>query len=110
MKRLVQTVIACISVLSAVAQTAFTPGNIVVLQTSGTVSKASSAVTLKEFTTSGTPGMTVVIPSTGPTPLQSAGVFGGSEGFLTTSTDGKFLVVAGYATAATIADITASSA
>jgi len=109
MKRLLQTAFGCLFLFSASAQTAFTPGNLVVLQTSGTASKASSAVTLKEFTTSGTSGMSVSLPTTGPTPFQSAGIFGGSEGFLTTSTDGKYLVLAGYATSATIADITASS-
>ncbi len=91
------------------AQSLFSSGNLVVLQTSGTASKASSAVTLKEITPSGTPGMSVTIPSTGPTPFQSAGIFGGSEGFLTTSSDGKYLVLGGYLTSATISDITATS-
>src|SRR4051812_38660653 len=110
MKRLMQTVFGCISMLSVTAQSSFTLGNLVVLQTSGTASKASSAVTLKEFTTSGTAGMVFAIPAVGPTPFQAAGIFGGSEGFLTTSTDGKYLVIAGYATPATITDVTATPA
>ncbi|MDN3656733.1 metallophosphoesterase [Ferruginibacter paludis] len=92
------------------AQTSFTPGNLVVVQTSGTVSKASSAITLKEFSTAGTPGISVVLPVTGTTPVQTSGVFGGSEGFLTTSTDNKYLVIGGYATTSVIADITATAA
>jgi len=96
--------------LSANAQSAFTPGNLVVLQTSGTSNKASSAVTLREFTTGGTAGITVSIPNSGPTPLQVGGQYGGSEGFLSTSADDKYIVLGGYATAATIGDITASAA
>lgn len=110
MKRLLQTVIGCVSALSAMAQSSFTPGNLVVLQTTGTVSKAGSQATLKEFTTAGAAGMSVAIPTAGPTPFQTAGVYGGSEGFLTTSTDGKYLVLAGYATAAPFTDITGTAA
>lgn len=110
MKRLLQTVIGCVVALSAVAQNVFTPGNLVVLQTSGTASKAGSPVTLKEFTTSGVAGMSVTLPTTGPTPFQSAGVYGGSEGFLTTSADGKYLVLGGYATTGSYSDITATTA
>lgn len=88
----------------------FTMGNLVVLMTSNTASKASSQITLKEFTTSGTPGASISIPTTGSYPLQTAGVFGGSEGFLTRSTDAKYLVLAGYATSSSFTDITATSA
>ncbi|MCX6273617.1 MAG: hypothetical protein NTV09_00215 [Bacteroidetes bacterium] len=88
----------------------FTSGNLVVLQTTGSVSKASSPVKLKEFTTTGTPAATVAIPSTGATPFQSAGVFGGSEGFITTSTNGQYLVLAGYGTAGTFGDVTGTTA
>lgn len=91
-------------------QPVFTAGNLVLLQTSGNTSKASSAITLKEISTSGANGVSFNIPSGGPTPLQTSGVFGGSEGFLTTSTDQKYLVLAGYATSASFGDITATSA
>lgn len=110
MKRIFYTLLGCASVLGVSAQSTFTPGNIVVLQTSGTVSKQSSQAVLKEFSTSGAAGITAAIPVTGPTPFQVGGVFGGSEGFLTTSTDGKYLVVGGYATAASYTDITGTSA
>ena len=95
--------------VSASAQSTFTAGNIVVLQTANTLSKEGSAATLKEFSTNGTPGLSVAIPTTGTTPFQTAGVFGGSEGFLTTSTNGKYLVLAGYGTGAAYTDITATA-
>jgi hypothetical protein len=87
----------------------FTAGNLVVLQTTGTVSKASSPITLDEFTTGGTAGISVPLPVTGATPVQTSGVFGGSEGFLTTSTDSKYLVLGGYGTSASFTDITATA-
>ncbi len=87
----------------------FTAGNLVVLQTTGTVSKASSAITLNEFTTNGAAGITVSLPTTGGTPIQTSGVFGGSEGFLTTSTDNKYILLGGYGTSASFIDITATA-
>lgn len=90
--------------------TDFTPGRLVVLQTTGSLSKASSAILLKEFTTNGIAGVTVPLPSSGTTPIQTAGVYGGSEGFLTTSTDGKLLVLGGYGTSSAYADITGTTA
>jgi len=90
----------------------FSPGRLVVLKTTTTVSKSSSPITLQEFTTSGTPGATIIIPSSviNNYPLQTSGVYGGSEGFLTNSTDGKYLMLGGYATSASFADITATTA
>lgn len=88
----------------------FTAGNLVVLQTSGTASKAPSVITLKEFTTSGTAGQTFTLPSTGVTPLLTSGVYGGSEGFLTTSTDNKYIVLGGYHSSNTsVSDITGTA-
>lgn len=84
----------------------FTSGRLVIFQTNGTVSKAATSIVLKEIATDGTPGVTVTLPNSGPTPIQTAGVYGGSEGFLSTSSDGKFLVVAGYASASAFADVT----
>ena len=90
----------------------FTPGRLVVVQTSGSVSKSNSAITLNEYLTNGTAGTSVSIPSTGSNPLQIAAGSGGSTGFLTKSSDGKSLVLAGYkttATAGTITDISSST-
>ncbi|HKC68063.1 MAG TPA: hypothetical protein VKG26_07520, partial [Bacteroidia bacterium] len=93
------------------AQT-FTPGNLVVLQTKGTASKGASQAKLSEYTPNGVAGINVTIDSTsGATaPFLTAGQFGGSEGFLTTSTDGKFLVLGGYGTYTVTTDITATTA
>ena len=90
----------------------FGAGNLVVLQTSTTVSKSSSPITLKEITPAGVSGITVAIPSTSTSnsPFQTSGIYGGSEGFLSTSADGRLLMLGGYATSATFADITATTA
>ncbi len=90
----------------------FGTGNLVILQTNTTVSKSSSPITLKEITPTGAAGITVAIPSssTNNYPFQTSGIYGGSEGFLSTSTDNKLLMLGGYATSATIADITATTA
>ena len=79
------------------------------LQTTGTVSKVSSPIILKEFTTNGAAGITDSLPSTGATPIQTSGVFGGSEGFLTTSTDNKYIVLGGYGTSGSFTDITGTA-
>ncbi len=105
--------IACclLFILSQPLHAQFTPGRIVAVQTTGSVSKGGSAVALKEYTVDGTPGASVAIPATGTTPLQMAAGSGGSEGFLTRSPDGTYLILAGYSTSATgITDITATDA
>ena len=91
-------------------QSSFTPGRIVALQTTGATSKFGSAVTLKEYTTAGGAGASIALPITGASPIQVAATLGGSEGFLTQSTDGASLILAGYATTAdySATDITAS--
>lgn len=88
---------------------ALSPGNIVVLKTLGTVSKAASPIYLDEIQPNGTLSNTIALPNTGNFAIQTAGVFGGSEGFLTTSSDGKYLVLAGYNTSTYYADITTTS-
>jgi hypothetical protein len=109
-RKILTAVFVCAAIYHTSAQNTFTPGNLVVLQTSGSTSKASSAVTLKEFTPNGSAGMSVSIPSTGPNAFQTSGVYGGSEGFLTTSLDGRYILLAGYNTAASYTDITATTA
>ncbi len=101
---------AATSMNIAIISNNFTAGRIVILQTIGSTSKASSAITLKEITANGEPGMSVTLPTTGTNPIQTAGVYGGSEGFLTTSTDGKNLVLGGYGTSSVFADITGTNA
>lgn len=77
----------------------FTPGNLVVLQAgdgSTTLSNTGNAVVLKEFTPTGTPGYSMAIPTASATGLT---VLGNStaEGYLTRSTNGQQLIIAGYA-------------
>ncbi len=110
-KRLSIALIFIISMYAQHATAQFTAGRIVAVQTSGSATKAGSAVTLLEYATDGTPGTSLALPVTGSTPLQMASGSGGSEGFLTRSPDGTFLMLAGYSTSATgIADITATDA
>ena len=90
---------------------AFTPGRLVVLKTTTTVSKSSSPVTLQEISTTGIVGATVVIPSsaTDNYPFQTSGIYGGSEGFLTNSTNGRYLLMGGYGTSTAFPDVTATT-
>lgn len=110
MKKVLLSTLSAVAGTTALFAQGFTAGNLVVLQTSGTVSKASSAITLQEITKSGTAVSSVALPSTGPRAIQTSGIFGGSEGFLSTSTDGKYILLGGYGTAATYTDITATLA
>jgi len=92
-------------------QSSFTPGRIVAVQTTGATTKFGSAVTLKEYTTAGSAGVSVSLPITGANTIQMAATLGGSEGFLTQSSDGANLILGGYATTAdySATDITAST-
>lgn len=97
--------------IGAPVSTSFTAGNIVVVQTSGAASKGGSAVNLNEYTTSGTPAVSIAMDAAGATPFQIAAGPGGSEGFLTRTPDGTALMLAGYSTAVTgISDITVTAA
>src|SRR5687768_2785118 len=81
---------------------AFTPGNVVVYRIgdgAGVVSGSSQRVFLDEFTPAGTLVQSVAMPvaASGPHhPLTASTAT--SEGLLTRSADGRFLVVPGYAT------------
>lgn len=110
MKKLILVSLVAWASMEDTAAQSFSPGNLVVLQTNGIVSKASSSITLAEYSTSGTAGISITLPTTGSRAIQTAGVYGGSEGFLTTATDGKYLLLGGYATPATFTDITGTTA
>src|SRR5687767_8355008 len=101
MKKVLLSTLSCVVCAGMLSAQDFTVGNLVVLQTSGTASKAAAAITLQEISTSGTIVSTVLLPSSGPRAVQTSGMFGGSEGFLSTSTDGKYIMLGAYATAAT---------
>jgi hypothetical protein len=79
----------------------FTVGNVVVLQAgtgTGSLANTGNPIVLREFTSTGNPGFSVTVPSTGATPIVISGS-ATSEGNLSLSADGSKLVFAGYAQA-----------
>jgi len=91
-------------VASAAGQTAFTAGNLVVSQigadgSPGVLTNAATAVFLKEITTGGTTVQSIAMPTlatvTGNHALTISGS-ASSEGALTRSVDGRYLVLTGY--------------
>jgi 2',3'-cyclic-nucleotide 2'-phosphodiesterase (5'-nucleotidase family) len=90
----------------------FSSGNLVVYQIgdgSGALSSSATAVFLKEFTVTGAAGITVNMPTSGLTRLTSSGT-ATSDGQMTRSEDGQYLVVAGYDAALGTSSVTSSSA
>jgi hypothetical protein len=86
----------------ALAQAQFTPGNLVVLQIgngSAALTSAGTPIFLDQFTTSGVSVNSLSIPSTGVNALVNSGT-ASSEGALTLSANGQYLVLAGYNAAA----------
>ena len=96
--------------LAALAQ--YTPGNLVVVQVGdgSTLTSNTFATSLIEFTPAGVLQNTTVLNATGTNKLTNTGN-GPTEGMLTLSADGRFLVTTGYdapvGTAATAATATA---
>lgn len=95
-----------LAALPAAAQTAFTAGNLVVYRVgdgTGSLSGNGNPVFLEEFApTGGTPVQTIALPSTEPTPPQRPCIGAGSatsEGYISLSNDGQFVVGACYAQA-----------
>jgi hypothetical protein len=89
----------------------FTQGRIVALQVGDGTAVLSSAATpifLKEFTTIGTAGISLTIPTTGTNRLTISGS-AGSDGQMTLSQDGKFISIAGYDAASGTAAITGTT-
>lgn len=80
----------------------FTPGNLAVYRVgdgAGSLVNTGSAVFIDEYTTSGTLVQSIAMPSSGTTlpqhPLVASGT-ATSEGLLTRSADGRFLLLTGY--------------
>lgn len=102
MRKLLPVVLLALSV-NGYAQ--FVPGNLVVYRIgtgSGSLVNTGSAVFLDEFTTTGTRLRSLAIPSTdpdgaGPNKQLIASGTATSEGLLSRSADGRYLVLAGYA-------------
>lgn len=98
-----------IASLSAHAQ--FTAGNLVVLQEgtgAAALTSAGTAIFLNQYTTGGTLVNAVAIPTTGSTALVNSGS-ATSEGGLSLSSDGQYLVLAGYNVAAGTASVASST-
>ncbi len=99
------------SLLAITTNAQFTAGRLVVLQVgdgSAALGNTATPVFLKEFTTTGTAGVSLTIPTTGTTRLTQSGS-ATSEGQITLSADGQFINIAGYDAAATTAGIAATS-
>lgn len=79
----------------------FTPGNLAVYRVgtgSAALSATSTEVFIDEYTTSGTFVQSIAMPTSSPTTALTASGTINSEGYLTRSTDGQFLVLTGYGT------------
>ena len=77
----------------------FTQGNLVVMQLgdgSGSLTNTGNQIILKEFATTGTPAYSLAIPSTGGAALILRGN-ATSEGYMSKSADGNYIVFGGYA-------------
>ena len=89
----------------------FDPGDLAVLQVgngSASLTSAGTAIFLDEYTTSGSFVNDLAIPSTGSSALVDSGK-ASSEGQLTLSANGQYLVFAGYNVAAGTAGVAAAS-
>jgi hypothetical protein len=108
----IQAAIISIVTLITSAQAQFTAGNLVV-QRDGTgsaaLTSAGTAIFLDQYTTSGSFVNSLAIPSTGSSALVNSGT-ASSEGALTLSANGQYLVVAGYNAAAGTASIASTTA
>lgn len=97
------------------AQSPITPGNLIVTRVgdgAATLSSAASAVFLEEFTTTGTPVQTIAMPTVAAgsdLPVTNSGS-ATSEGFVTQSVDGRYLITVGYAATPGTAAVTGTSA
>ena len=104
MKPFIAVAAAAISLASAAALAApFTPGNVVVYRVgvggATTLVNTGSAVFLDEFTPAGVLVQSIALPTTvsGSNKQLIASGTANTEGLLTRSTDGRFLVLTGYA-------------
>ncbi|MEO8367916.1 MAG: ExeM/NucH family extracellular endonuclease [Candidatus Solibacter sp.] len=82
---------------------AFTPGNLVVVRsgTGATLTSAATAVFLDEYTTAGALVQSIAIPTVDAAGNRAFTISGTatSDGSLTVSTDGQYLIMAGYSAA-----------
>lgn len=100
--------LALAAALAPMALAQITPGHLVVVRVgdgAAALGSAATAAFLEEFTVAGTPVQTIALPTTASLPNRQATVSGSatSEGTLTQSTDGNYLVCVGYAQDAGVA-------
>ncbi len=101
--------VVCVQITNA--QSAFTPGNLVVLRYGDglpALTSAAATVSLVEYTPSGILVQTISVPSTGTDKLTASGS-ATSEGGLTLSGDGRYLSFIGYDAIAGTASIAGTS-
>ncbi len=103
-----------ISVSAAAQAAAFTAGDLVIYRVgtgTGSLTSAATAVYLDEYTTAGTLVQSVAMPTSvsGSNHMLTASGTATSEGELTLSTDGKYLVLTGYDAATGTAGIASTT-
>ncbi|MFN4144783.1 MAG: ExeM/NucH family extracellular endonuclease, partial [Runella sp.] len=97
--------------LPSLLKAQFTSGNVVVLQVgdgSAALSNAATPMLLKEFTPTGTAGITVTIPTTGVNALTTSGT-ATSEGNITRASNNQSILIPGYNANAGTASIASSN-
>jgi hypothetical protein len=108
------TTVAVAAAAPAFASSPFTPGDIVVYRVgAGTaaLTSAGTAVFLDEYGPTGTLVQSIALPTTATTPSHPLVASGTatSEGLLTLSADGRFLIATGYDAAAGASGVSSSS-
>ncbi len=114
MKKILSTFFLIIAGCLSLAAQSFTAGNIVVVRVgdgSGSLTSASTAVFLDEYTTSGTLVQSIAIPtsasgSNAPLTLSGSAT---SEGSIVGSVDKRYLIIAGYGVAPGTASIASTA-
>jgi hypothetical protein len=106
--------VAAASLSASVFAAAFTPGDLVVSRIgtgTGALSSAATAVFLDEYTPAGVPVQTIALPTTvnGTNDALTSSGSATSEGALTRSVDGQYLVIAGYNAAPGTAGVAGSA-
>lgn len=99
MKNIVLATLALAGLAASVnAGVLITPGNLVTYRVgtgTGTLSNASTAVFVDEYTTSGTLVQSIALPTSGTNAFVASGT-ATSEGGLTISPDGRYITITGY--------------
>jgi hypothetical protein len=109
--KLFAIIISLLTTLAISHAQSFDPGDLVVLQVGNggaSLSSAGTAIFLDQFTTGGSLVSDLAIPSTGSGELVNSGS-ASSEGQLTLSGNGQYLVLAGYNVAAGTAGVASST-